>query len=96
MNIHIEGTSVHLQGDLTLSGMTPNEIKSFAYSLQQIELWDGMDVRIDCRRIRTIDINGLKLIDVWMQCARFMGVKLKLVNLSDSMQNEIQKIYSMN
>jgi anti-anti-sigma regulatory factor len=92
MRINLEGSVAYLQGDLTLSGMTRGNIDSLTDSLQQIESVDGKEVHIDCGRVRSSDLDGIQLLGVWMQCARFMGVKTKLVNLPESMQQAMKDV----
>lgn len=92
MTICFEGTVVHLQGDLTHSGVTHNIINSLAVSLQQIESGGEKSIRIDCGGVRSADISGLQLLYVWMQCARFRGVEPELINLPDSLQQTMQKM----
>lgn len=86
MEIYLNGSIGHLHGDLTHSGVTSSCIDSMTVSLQQITSRGEKNVLIDCGCIRRADISGLRLLYVWMQCARFSGVELELVNLSDGLQ----------
>ena len=90
MAIYSEDTVAHLQGDLDHSGVTHSIVNSLAVSLQQIVSGSEKNIRIDCGKVRTADSNGLQLLYVWMQCARFRGVEPELVNLSDSLQHTMQ------
>jgi ABC-type transporter Mla MlaB component len=92
MNIHSKGTVAHLYGDLTHSGVTDNIISSLAVSLQKIESRGEKNIRIDCGKIRSADINGLQLLYVWMHCARFRGVEPELFNLPDCLQQTMRKL----
>lgn len=92
MIICIEGTVAHLYGNLAFSGMTHGSIDSLVHSLQQIEFGGEKNIRIDCGSIRTVDINGLQLLYVWMQCVRFMGVEPELVNLTDSLRQTLKRM----
>jgi ABC-type transporter Mla MlaB component len=92
MRICLEGNIAYLQGDWILSGMTSNCVDSLADSLRQIESGGGMNIRIDCGRVSSVDISGLQLLDVWMQCAKFRGLEPELVNLPDSLQPALQKM----
>jgi ABC-type transporter Mla MlaB component len=92
MTFFTEGTVAHLQGDLTHSGVTHNIINSLAVSLQKITSRSEKNIRIDCGRISSADISGLQLLYVWMQCARFRGVEPELINLTDCLQNAMQKL----
>lgn len=86
MNISMNGKVGHLQGDLTHSGMTHGCIDSLTRFLQQMASEGEKCIRIDCGRIRRADVGGLRLLYVWMQCARLRGVELELVNLSDCLR----------
>jgi anti-anti-sigma regulatory factor len=92
MTICTEGTVSHLQGDLTHSGVTHNIINLLAVSLQKIVSAGEKNIRIDCERIRAADLSGLQLLYVWMQCAKFRGVEPELVNLSDNLQQTMQRM----
>ena len=92
MRICLEGNIAYLQGDWILSGMTSNSIDSLSDSLRQIESGGGTDIRIDCGRVSSVDLSGLQLLDVWMQCAKFRGLEPELVNLPDSLQPALQKM----
>ncbi|HBG05520.1 MAG: hypothetical protein A2075_04530 [Geobacteraceae bacterium GWC2_58_44] len=90
MNIRMNGTIGHLQGDLTQSGVTDRCIASLTDSLQQLASKGEKNMRIDCKKVRRADISGLRLLYVWMQCARLRGVELELINLSDGLQQSMQ------
>ena len=92
MKICTEGTVAHLQGDLTHSGATHNIINSLAVSLQRTVSGGDKNIRIDCERICTADFNGLQLLFVWMQSARFRGVEPELINLPDSLRQSMQRM----
>ena len=86
------GTITHLQGDLTYSGVTNNINNLLAASLQKTVSGGDKKILIDCERIRIADNNGLQLLYVWLQCARFMGGEPSLVNLSASLRQTIQRM----
>lgn len=90
MNICLNGTTGHLQGELTQSGVTNSCIESLTVSLQQLAARGETNMRIDCNRVGKADLSGLRLLYVWMQCARLRGVELELVNLSDCLQQAMQ------
>ena len=92
MEICTERTVAHLQGDLTHSGVTHNIINSLAVSLQRIVSGGDKNMRIDCEKTRTADFNGLQLLFVWMQSARFRGVEPELINLPDSLRLSMQRM----
>jgi len=74
MNICMNGTAGRLQGELTQSGVTDSCIESLTDSLQQLASRGETKMRIDCNRIGKADLSGLRLLYVWMQCARLRGV----------------------
>ena len=88
----MEDRVVHLQGDLTHSGVTHGSIDSLAVSLRHMGSEGEKNLRIDCGRIRATDVSGLQLLYVWMQCARFQGMEPQLVNLPESMQQAMQNM----
>jgi anti-anti-sigma regulatory factor len=92
MTICTDGSVAFIEGDLTHSGVTLNMINLLAASLQKIESGGDKNIRIDCERIRTADVSGLQLLYVWMQCARLRGVEPALVNLSDSLRQNIKRM----
>lgn len=85
-----QGQIAYLRGDLTQSGVTQSIVKSLAASLQKTESKHEKIIRIDCKKIRTVDNCGLQLLYVWMQCAKLRGVESELVNLPDSMQQTMR------
>jgi len=89
MKMFMEGTMAQLQGDWTYSGMTHRNIRTLADYLGQIETSGRDKIRIDCGNVSAFDINGLQLLEVWMQCARYMGVESELVNMPDSFKQTV-------
>ena len=85
MAIRMTDTAACLEGDWTITGLTGN-LDSMALSLQQIEPGSEKDLQIDCGQIAEADISGLQLLNVWLQCARFRGVKPILVNVPQKLQ----------
>lgn len=92
MKIFKKTTVAHLQGDLTHDGVTDNIINSLAVSLLKIETAGEKKISIDCRKVHSADINGLQLLYVWMQCARFRGVEPRLINLTQSLQQIMRRM----
>ena len=93
MSIRMTGTEAQLEGDWTLTGLTCN-LDSIALSLQQLEPKNGENLRVDCGRIKEADMNGLQLLNVWMLCARFRGVKPTLVNVPERLRHTMQVLVS--
>jgi len=92
MIVFEKGSTRQLLGNLTWSRVTCRGIDALAIALQRIEEEGERYIRIDCGRIRRADIKGLRLLYVWMQCARFRGVELELVNLSRSLRQLMIKL----
>jgi ABC-type transporter Mla MlaB component len=92
MTICMEESAAYLQGDWTFSGITSNGIELLADSLQQLESRCSNYIHIDCGRVRAVDIGGLQLLGVWMQCARIRGVVPVLTNLPTSLQEAMQGV----
>ncbi len=92
MAIRLKGTIAHLQGDLTHSGVTQNIINTLAVTLRKTELLVVKNIRIDCKKIKSLDVGGLQLLYVWMQCARFRGVQTELCNMPDNLQRDMKNM----
>jgi anti-anti-sigma regulatory factor len=92
MKINLEGSVAYLQGDLTLSKMTREGLDSLSDSLQLLETENINNIDIDCDKVDSSDIHGIQLLDVWRECAGFMGIETKLVNVSESMQQAMSNI----
>lgn len=89
MTISMTGTEASLEGDWTLAGVALN-IDSLALSLQQIEPGRDKNFRVDCAHIKDVDISGLQLLNVWIQCVRFRGVEPMLVNVPKKLRYAMQ------
>ena len=92
MNFHMSGIVAHLEGDLTLSGVSQSNIHSLAVSLEQIGSRSEKKIRIDCEQIKEVDTSGLQLIHIWLLCFIFRGIKPELVNLPDRLQKTFQSL----
>jgi ABC-type transporter Mla MlaB component len=92
MTICLADNDLHLQGDLTDSGLNRDCIDSLSGSLQRIESVGKKVIRVDCGRVRAVDVKGLQLLYVWMQCAKIRGAESKLVNLSKKLKQTIQTL----
>jgi ABC-type transporter Mla MlaB component len=90
MKYSTDGTYAYLKGDLNHSGVTHCIVNSLAVSLQKIESIGEKNIRIDCRGVRSADVSGLQLLQVWMNCASFRGVEPELVNLPEGFQQIMQ------
>jgi ABC-type transporter Mla MlaB component len=92
MALYAEGITAQLRGDLTHAGVTNTIVNSLGELLHRIAAGGEKDFRIDCRRIRAIDLSGLQLLYVWMQCARFRGVEPELINIPANLQQAIREM----
>jgi ABC-type transporter Mla MlaB component len=91
MQIFMEGSNGQLQGNLTEAGVTGTCIDRLSDSLQQIDLDGAKHISIDCGKVEGVDAGGLRLLYTWIQCAKFSGIELELVNLSDCLRQVMQK-----
>jgi len=92
MKLYMDGNKGELAGDLTDLAVTGNCIDLLSDSLEQIESAGAKNIRIDCGRVLKADVGGLRLLYVWMQCARFRGIELELVNLSEVLRQAVRGI----
>jgi ABC-type transporter Mla MlaB component len=87
--IRMTGTNAHLAGDWTLRGATRN-ISLLSRSLQQFEPGSGHSICIDCGGIKSVDMSGMQLLNVWLHCLRLRGVEPTLVNVPESLRHSMQ------
>ena len=85
MAIRMEGTDVVLVGDWSLSGVV-GHIDTLSDVLQKVDERGDKTLLVDCGQIKSIDANGLQILHVWLQCARFRGMEPKIINLSEGLQ----------
>lgn len=85
MTIRMDGADVFLAGDWDISGVVAH-IDTLSNILQQVDEGGKTILKVDCGEIKTVDADGLQILKVWLQCARFRGIEAKLVNLSDGLQ----------
>jgi anti-anti-sigma regulatory factor len=92
MKFYKEDTVAHLKADLTQSGVICNIVTLLGVSLQKIVSGGYKKIRIDCEMIHKADNSGLQILYVWMQSARTRGVEPELINVSNSLRQDMQKI----
>jgi len=80
-----------LSGDFSISGVV-KQVDSLSHSLQKLESGRTKKLHVDCGNINSIDMNGLQLLHVWIECARMRGLEVQLVNLPDYMHKTIQQL----
>lgn len=85
MAIRMEGADVFLTGDWSMAGVV-GHIDTLSDVLQQVDQQGKKTLNVDCGQIKSIDVNGLQILKVWLQCARFRGMEPRVVNLSEGLQ----------
>jgi ABC-type transporter Mla MlaB component len=81
------GSTAHLVGDWTRTGVTQSDIDSMAVSLEQIGSRCENSQRVDCKQIIKADACGLQFLYTWLQCFKFRGVEPELINIPKKMQD---------
>ncbi|BCS53967.1 lipid asymmetry maintenance protein MlaB [Geobacter sp. SVR] len=88
-----EEISTHLEGDWTISTITQRANSLMEFSTQQSEVvLQGLVVNIDCSGIEKIDVSGLQLLYVWLQCMNLKGFRTKLTNISAAMREMLVRM----
>jgi anti-anti-sigma regulatory factor len=80
-----------LSGDWTIAGVI-NQVDALSDSLKGFVGVQDKQLHVDCAEIHTIDMSGLQLLHVWMQCAKMRGIRTRLINLPETMQQIIQRL----
>ena len=83
-------TGIALSGHWNLSGLV-QQIESLPV-LHHLESGREDLYRIDCSGISSVDMSGLQLLYVWMQCVGMRGAKPALINLPAGMQQTIKTL----
>jgi ABC-type transporter Mla MlaB component len=83
------GQASNCRGDWNSSGVIL-KIESLS-TLYQLESGLEKFFSIDCSGIRSVDMSGLQLLHVWMQCVKLRGAKPKLVNIPEGMRQMIRR-----
>jgi len=84
-------TKHQLSGDWTIAGVV-SQVDSLSHSLDNMTSARKKSLHVDCGQIEAIDMSGLQLIHIWLQCAKIRGLQTHLVNLPDDMQLAIQRL----
>ncbi|MRR54080.1 MAG: hypothetical protein EG822_06155 [Deltaproteobacteria bacterium] len=81
---------INLSGHWNVSEVV-HQIKSLP---SLCELVSGADAcfRIDCSKIRSIDMRGLQVLYVWMQCVSLRGFTSELINVPKGMHQTIKRL----
>ena len=88
--IYTNETEVKLSGHWNHSGVIL-QIESLP-TLHRMESGLEKLFDIDCGEIGGVEMSGLQLLYVWMQCVRLRGVKPELINLPESMRRTIKRL----
>lgn len=91
MQNSIIGNKFRLSGNWTISGVE-SQLDSLSHSLIKLDSTSKELVQVDCEQINAIDMSGVQLIHVWMECASERGIHMKLINLPDIMQQTMQQL----
>ncbi len=81
----------HLSGDWTIAGVI-TQVEALSHSLEKLSDHQNKRLNVDCAKIDCIDMSGLQLLHVWIQCANMRGVQTQLINLPEAMQQIIQRL----
>jgi len=81
----------HLSGDWTIAGVV-TQVDALSNSLEKLSGGKNRRLHVDCAKIDCIDMSGLQLLHVWMQCANMRGVQTQLINLPEAMKQIIQRL----
>ena len=84
------GAGFKLSGNWNLSGVVL-QIESLS-TFHQLESGLEKLFCIDCSEISSVDMSGLQLLYVWMQCVSLRGGKPELINLPEGMQETINRL----
>ena len=80
---HTTESNHNLSGDWTISGIV-GQLDLLSSSLNTLESAGKMRVHIDFVKINAIDMSGMQLLNVWLQCCKWRGVEPTLVNVPES------------
>ncbi len=81
----------HLSGDWTISGVD-SQFTSLNKTLSTLSSSQNKILLADCTHIDSIDMSGLQLLYVWMECAKIQDITIQLINQPDSMQQCIHRL----
>src|SRR5690242_11273841 len=90
----ITSTGIKLSGNWNLSGVVVQiEALSTLHHLESglEKLFMEKLINVDCSDISSVDLSGLQLLHVWMQCISLRGAKPELINLTEDMQQTIRR-----
>lgn len=87
------GVAANLSGDWTMNSVSHQIESLLTISSDVGELVPkNKTLVVDCSGINKIDMSGLQLLYVWVQCLKIKGLQAELVNLSDGMRSTVQQV----
>jgi ABC-type transporter Mla MlaB component len=90
MEFQASNISAQLQGDWTINGV----VRQIDPLMELSRGWDRTSavVDIDCSGIAGIDLCGFQLLYTWLHCLDIRGVKPKLVNVPELVQQSQNRL----
>ena len=85
------GNKYFLSGNWTISGGV-KLVDLLSTTLNKMESGQDNKLYVDCAKIDSIDVDGLQLLHVWIECARIRGLEVKLDHLPPYMQKNMQQM----
>lgn len=83
-------SEINLSGHWNLSEVV-HQITSLP-DLGDLTAGEDASIRIDCSKIRSIDMRGLQVLYVWMQCVSLRGFTSRLINVPKAMHQTIKRL----
>jgi len=80
-----------LSGNWTICGGL-ELVDLLSTTLNKMESGHHNKLYVDCAKIDSIDVDGLQLLHVWIECARIRGLEVKLDHLPLYMHKTIQHL----
>lgn len=88
----MSGSTAHLVGDWSVSGVTQHNLETLSAALQRIEPTGARRLQIDCRRMHALDATGQQILKVWVQCVKLRGVEPELVIPTNNLQQSFRNL----
>ena len=88
----MSGSTAHLVGDWSVSGVTQHNLETLSAALQQIEPTGAGRLQIDCRRVHALDATGQQILRVWVQCVKLRGADPELVIPTNNLQQSFKDL----
>jgi anti-anti-sigma regulatory factor len=88
----MSGSTAHLVGDWSVSGVTQHNLETLSAALQRIEPTGARRLQIDCRRVHALDATGQQILKVWVQCVKLRGAEPELVIPTNNLQQSFRNL----